>query len=122
MGSVRRGIETCRSNHYHGVVTDWHAKLPRSFAWSLRLRFSRPPGFDDLCDEEFVRLLRQRLAAREAESRAQSAAEGRRLAGVDAIRNVDWNAAARTRERRRVRDPHLAGRAPDTRVTALRRR
>ena len=86
-----------------------------------RLRFVRPPGFDDLSGQELADLLAKKLEEREEEHRATMKANGRSFVGKAALLRVDWNASPSTSAPRRVRSPHIAARSRDRRQRAIER-
>jgi putative transposase len=84
---------------------------------STRFAYTRPPGFDDLSDEELVSLLRERV---EAGEKALAAERGQLPAmKADAVLKQHWNSAPKSHAPRFRREPHVACRDQRLRVSAL---
>jgi len=96
--------------------------------------FTVPPGFEHMTPEEFVQLVEERVAAKEAEYAAKRAAEGRKVLGVKAIMAQNWWDAPSTpapngnlkpegdRARRAKVYPHIKAKDKTVRLAALNRR
>ena len=84
-----------------------------------RLRFTKPPGFDELSDDEFAERLQRLVTEREKTIAAQLAASGRTVAGAARASQVHWSTAPARRAPQRGRVPHIAAREPERRLGAL---
>ncbi|MFH1468416.1 MAG: hypothetical protein ABIO70_28765 [Pseudomonadota bacterium] len=86
---------------------------------SAVLQITRPPGFDHLSDDQFFDLLEQHVAEREDQIRSDFRSQGRRFAGVHALRRLKPTDSPNTREPRRKLNPRIACKDPGRRVEAL---
>ena len=86
---------------------------------SVRLKLYKPPGFKRLTNADFDALLRERVREQEDELRARFRLEGRRFAGVHAIRKIRPFDSPATREPRRRLNPRIACKDPGQRIEAL---
>ena len=82
------------------------------------LRFTRPPGYDHLADDELAALIRGGIEAREVECRTQMRAEGRRFLGRKACLAASRYAYPTTRRVQFGINPKVAGRT-EARIQAL---
>ena len=85
------------------------------------LPLARPPGFDDLSDDDLRELITGRLLERGTELAATAAVEGRAFLGVKGVLAQRYTDSPTTREPRRKLDPRVAERDPGLRIAALRR-
>jgi hypothetical protein len=91
-------------------------------AWpkTATLRFSRPPGFEELTDEELAARIRDAIEAKEAGYRAQAQREGRRFVGRRAVLRTSRYAYPQSRRQPFGLVPTIAGRT-GPRIEAIER-
>lgn len=82
----------------------------------------KPPDFDELSDDEFVALVRQRLDARLQELWREARRTGRSYLGPLAVQKQRWDASPQTPRPRRSLNPDLACRDTEARVRAIEQR
>jgi hypothetical protein len=87
----------------------------------LELNTCRPDIFPELSDEQFAALLAQKVEEREAEIRAEMAAEGRRFLGPNGVLRQKITSSPNTQEPRRQLSPRVAAKNKWRRIEALRR-
>jgi putative transposase len=85
------------------------------------LRVHRPPGFEDLSQEEFAALLSEKIRETEVAAEKDRTSRGVQVLGVRGILEQDWRAVPSTREPRRVLDPRIATKNPWRRLETIRR-
>jgi len=114
-GSKRFGVPVTlkRPNHFFRSK----GPMPERIAFSLE----RPPGFEDLSDEEWHHLVKERLAEREEEIRQQFRQKGRSFLGSKAALKVRPTDSPCTREPRCNLDPQVAARDTEARIRAIHR-
>ncbi len=88
---------------------------------SATLELARPPGFEDLEDEELAEHIEQAIDKREQEVRDQAAKEGKSFLGRRAVRKQSRFDSPRTREPRRRMSPRVAAKNKWRRIEALQR-
>lgn len=109
---------------HNGLEHTYGAKKPNRFFRKksrkipgyAQLQLTKPEVFTHLSDDEYVELVAQRLADREAEVVAEFAAEGREFAGVEAVMNRDPFSCATSGEAKRVLNPQVAARDKELRI------
>jgi len=82
-----------------------------------RFRLTRPPGFDHLSDQEFVQLLRDRIA--EGEAKARQERGNKKVLGAVKVLCQHWNSKPKTRAPRFQRVPEIACRDRELRIAAI---
>jgi len=87
----------------------------------IRLTLSRPPGTEEMSDEQLVARVRGALALREQELASARRAAGQRCLGFSRAQRIPWTSRARTTEPRQACSPQIAARDPDVRRLALER-
>ncbi|MFH2007045.1 MAG: transposase [bacterium] len=85
------------------------------------LELIRPPGFEKTTDGKFEELLLEQLARKEDEVRTRFKLEGRRFAGVHAIRKIKPFDSPASREPRRRLNPRIACKDTGLRIAAIER-
>jgi hypothetical protein len=85
------------------------------------LDFIRPPGKESVGHEEWTKMLRNRIAAVEADAAAERAKTGGCILGRKAVRTQRWSDRPRSREPRRQMSPRVACHDKWRRIEALRR-
>ena len=88
---------------------------------SVTLTFHRPLQFTEMTHEEFVNLLRVRVAAIEADAETKRHAIGGRVLGRQAVLAQDWRDSPTTHEPRRELSPRVAAKSKWSRIEALQR-
>ena len=89
---------------------------------SIELEYARPPGFEDLSDEDFRTLVAERLRGRERDAAAaRSKKPGRAVLGRRAIRRQHHEDAPANFERRFKLNPQVAAKDKGRRIEALQR-
>ena len=91
-------------------------KKSRTIPGYARILLTKPAVFADLSDDEYVVLVAERLAAREAEIAAEFAAEGREFAGGKAVMKQSPFSVAKSWEAKRVLNPQVAARDKELRI------
>ena len=89
-------------------------------AASSRLALAKPPGFEDVEDAEFGKLLRERVEEKERELREQAAVAGWRFRGREAVLRQTPGSRPKTVAEESIA-PRVAGRSRVTRERALKR-
>ena len=87
----------------------------------MTLTFHRPPGFDDLSDEELAALLRDTLEARERDIRKKARQNRQTFLGKEVILRQSRHAYPRSKEKRFGLRPTLAAKCKWARIERLRR-
>ena len=87
----------------------------------VSLELVRPPGTEHFEHDRWVALIRERVAAVEAQAAAERAADGRRILGRRAVRHQDWHHRPHSHEPRRELDPRVACKDKWRRIEALQR-
>jgi putative transposase len=82
----------------------------------------KPPGFEDMTDEAFVALVRQRLNAELEVLWAEARRTRRAYLGVKGVLSQKWDASPTSPAPRRELDPALACRDSEARVDAIAQR
>jgi putative transposase len=105
-----------------------HAARPSTFfrkkgrmAEDAILRIHRPPGFEDLSQQEFAALLSRQIRDTEVAADKDRTRRGVKVLGVPGILAQDWRAMPSTPEPRRVLDPRIATKNPWRRLETIRR-
>lgn len=93
-------------------------KMPRS----VQVALVRPPGFEHLSNEQYAAMLREGIAAREAEIAEEFASRGRGFLGMDGVLAQDWREAPKSQTPRRKLNPTVSAKDKQTRIHALMRR
>ncbi len=88
---------------------------------TITLSFQRPPGFEDLSQEGFSNLLRERVAEVEANAARERRRAGRKAMGVAGVVKQRWQDRPSSVEPRRVLDPRVAARNKWRRIEAIQR-
>lgn len=88
----------------------------------VQVHLSKPPGFEDMTDEQFVELLLERVAEEEASVAAEFARQKRKPMGAKAVLQQDWRSSPKSAAPRRGMDPHIAARDKEARIRAIERR
>jgi len=87
----------------------------------LRLEIAKPPGFEQLTDEQFASLVERRLARMQDEKAAEMKATGKRYLGPAGVLRQNWRSAPESSAPRRTLDPHIAAHDTEVRIRALAR-
>jgi hypothetical protein len=87
----------------------------------VTLRFTRPPGFEHLSQEQWVAKMREAIAAAEAAAARERAATGKRVLGVKAVKRQSAFDAPKSHAPRRKLNPRVAAKNKARRIEALRR-
>ena len=109
---------------HHGLDKAYGATKPNRFFRKksrripgyARILLTKPAVLAHLSDDEYVELVAQRLAEREAEIAAELDSEGREFAGIETVMNRDPFSTAKSWEAKRVRDPQVAARDKELRI------
>jgi putative transposase len=119
-----------------GVRSAWPAKprVVKRPSWFFRsaddggewpeqatLRFSRPPGFDDLSDSELAGLIARVTAAKEEEAREEARSLGIDFVGKRGLRRQSRYGYPSSKERRFGIRPRVAAKSKSVRLEILRR-
>ncbi len=87
----------------------------------VELRLARAPGFERMDRGEYVKLLREKVAAAETKAAQERAEKHIPLVGRRAVLRQHWNSRPNTREPRRGLSPRVACRNKWARIEALQR-
>jgi hypothetical protein len=96
---------------------DRDGKMPKQ----VTLRFTRPPGFEQLSQAQWIAKLKEGIAAAEAAAACERAASGKRVLGVKAIKRQSAFDSPKSHAPRRELNPRVAARNKWRRIEALRR-
>ena len=88
---------------------------------AIALELARAPGFETTPHDDFVALLRERLAAVEASLRAEHLGAGVEVVGRKAVLQQRWSDRPHTEESRRQLSPRVACKNTWRRIETLRR-
>ena len=86
----------------------------------MLFRLTIPPGFEDLSATEFASLFAERLAAREAQLRAEHKRAGRSFLGAHAVKRQDPFSRPKTEEPIGGLNPHIKARNREQRIAEIR--
>ncbi len=100
-----------------GIYFDPNGVVPEF----VLLNISKPPGFDDLTDREFVATLAEEMELREMDMRRQLIRAGRSFMGAKAILAQSPFDSPLTREARRTMNPRIAAKDKWRRIEAIKR-
>jgi len=89
---------------------------------SVDLTLTRPPGFEEMSDDEATAELRKRLTNEETGLRAEARRAKRVFLGADLVKRCDPNDRPGTPEPRRTLKPHVAASDPAIRVAMIEER
>ncbi len=83
------------------------------------LTFARPAGWEHLNQEEFARLVAERVGQREREAALERQSSGKSVLGAARVLSQRWQDRPRDAEPRRQLDPRVAARSKWSRIEAL---
>lgn len=93
----------------------------KDFPDEIELPIARPPGYEDLSQEDFAALLRERIADAERTAAAERAEKGIGILGRKTVRRQSFYDSPSSFEPRRGLSPRVAGRNKWARIEALQR-
>jgi putative transposase len=93
------------------------SKLPKE----VKLTLTPVAGYEQLSEEQFGKLVAERVREREVELRAEFRAQGRSFLGTTGVLRCKPTDRPSTREARRKLNPRVAGKDPAVRVEAIAR-